>query len=120
MLQACLAVLASVLLPPVPPSSAAEEEEPTPCVKAAVAAIQKRYETVRDLSARFSQSSRSVAPSRGWMRRMASKFMAVSDPRTQTPRNQASLQPVSGHAPPVVSVWSHRSLRQALAQPEQT
>ncbi len=62
MQQACLAVLASVLLPPFPaPSHAAEEVGPTPCVKAAVAAIQKRYETVRDLSARFSQSSRSVA-----------------------------------------------------------
>ncbi|MDJ0850158.1 MAG: outer membrane lipoprotein carrier protein LolA [Myxococcota bacterium] len=61
-MRAVLALVTAAVLLPSPPAFAGDEEpEPTACVAAAVAAIQKRYETVRDLSARFAQSSRSVA-----------------------------------------------------------
>jgi outer membrane lipoprotein carrier protein len=58
------------LLPPLllallaaAPAAGNDEPEPEPsaCVRGAVAAIQRRYESVRDLSARFEQTSRSVA-----------------------------------------------------------
>ncbi len=54
-------LLTGLLLLASHPVTAEEGAGPSPCVRAAVAAIQKRYETVRDLSARFAQTSRSVA-----------------------------------------------------------
>ena len=42
-------------------SAAAEEEELDACARSAVEAVQKRYESVVDLRARFEQTSRSVA-----------------------------------------------------------
>lgn len=54
-------LLMGLLLLASRPAPAEEEAGPSPCVRAAVAAIQKRYETVRDLSARFAQTSRSLA-----------------------------------------------------------
>lgn len=61
-LRTSLAGLVAALVLLVPPeASPAKEAEPSDCVRTAVAAIQKRYESVRDLSARFEQASRSVA-----------------------------------------------------------
>lgn len=57
-----LAVLLLVLPAlPAPAGGEEAENEVSPCVRSAVEAIQKRYETVRDLSARFEQTSHSVA-----------------------------------------------------------
>lgn len=55
----------ALLLLLLPGSPAAGGGDPgaavDPCVRAAVEAVQKRYESVRDLSARFEQTSQSVA-----------------------------------------------------------
>jgi outer membrane lipoprotein carrier protein len=57
-------VLASALawaLAPAPQASAAAPPGAEECAGRAIAALQRRYESVRDLSARFEQTSRSVA-----------------------------------------------------------
>jgi outer membrane lipoprotein carrier protein len=51
--------LSVLLLAAAAPAAAADELEP--CLRAAVDAVQKRYEAVEDLHARFEQTSRSVA-----------------------------------------------------------
>jgi outer membrane lipoprotein-sorting protein len=50
-----------VLVVSLPASGGGDGSEISDCVRAAVAAVQKRYETVRDLRASFEQTSRSVA-----------------------------------------------------------
>jgi outer membrane lipoprotein carrier protein len=46
---------------PAPESAAAGDAEADACLRAAVDAIQRRYASVRDLRAKFAQTSRSVA-----------------------------------------------------------
>jgi outer membrane lipoprotein carrier protein len=57
--QGLCVVLAWLALSPAAARGAGGED--SACVRAAVAAIQKRYESVRDLRARFEQTTRSVS-----------------------------------------------------------
>lgn len=54
-------LLLAVLAGPAGADGEGGEAEVDPCIRSAVEAIQKRYESVRDLSARFEQTTRSVA-----------------------------------------------------------
>jgi outer membrane lipoprotein carrier protein len=62
-LRSALGALLLLAAWPVAPASAGGLPQPKPasCVDGAVAAVQKRYEGMRDLSARFEQTTRSVA-----------------------------------------------------------
>jgi len=58
----------------------AAENEVSSCVRAAVEAIQKRYETVRDLSADFEQTSHSVALGRAGASSVSSGRVVFAKP----------------------------------------